>query len=169
MSIPRVGVLLVYKPKNNLKTFNYFDHQYLCVHQDASKLWGFPKGRWKKFETYTQGACRELLEETGIQISPNDLSINNMIHVKRGKHHHYYFIKEVYEKPIVNVDGYEIIDYQWMTLQELSMKNVSFFTDHVINRLITLNIEDSINYLSISSNISTLSSSRISNKFVSPI
>ena len=167
MSIPRVGVLLVYK-----KSFDDFDPQYLCVHQDASKLWGFPKGRWKKFETYTQGACRELLEETGIKISSSDLSVNNMIHVKRGKHHHYYFIKEIYDKPMVNVDGYEIIDYQWMTLQQLSIKNVSFFTDHVINRLNSLNIEDSINNFLISPNLSNSYTSRfseISNKFVSPI
>ena len=60
MSIPRVGVLLVYKSKETTSP------EYLCVHQDASKLWGFPKGRWKYFETYTQGACRELLEETGM-------------------------------------------------------------------------------------------------------
>lgn len=123
MSIPRVGVILVYLD------------EYLCVYQDASNLWGFPKGRAKNFETYTQGACRELLEETGIKIHYRDLTTDNMYHIKRGKHHHYYFIKEVSHKPVVTVDGEEITGYKWMTLPELSSKDVSYFTDQVIKRM----------------------------------
>lgn len=137
MSIPRVGVLLVFQQ-------NPLDNpEYLCVYQAASGLWGFPKGRWKKFETYIQGACRELLEETGIKLQQSDLSMDFMYHIKRGKHHHYYFIKEVTHKPIVTVDGDEIIGYKWMTIDELSKiadqnyinKGVSYFTDQAIKRI----------------------------------
>lgn len=129
MSIPRVGVILVYQSKI------YDLPEYLCVYQDASKLWGFPKGRSKNFETYTQGACRELLEETGIKIHHSELSIENMYHIKRGKHHHYYFIKEVTHKPVVTVDGDEIIDYKWMNILELSLKDVSYFTEQIIKKI----------------------------------
>lgn len=33
-------------------------------------LWGFPGGRLEYGETLAQGACRELLEETGVVASP---------------------------------------------------------------------------------------------------
>lgn len=131
MSIPRVGVLLAYRSKNCTDS----TPEYLCVYQNASSLWGFPKGRWKNFETYTQGACRELLEETGIKIHSSELSFDNMYPIKRGKHHHYYFVKDVSHKPVVTVDGEEIIGYKWMTISDLSKMNVSYFTDQVIKKM----------------------------------
>ncbi|MDD4930677.1 MAG: NUDIX hydrolase [Candidatus Colwellbacteria bacterium] len=143
MSIPRVGVLLAYQSKDTPTS----SPEYLCVYQDASKLWGFPKGRWKNFETYTQGACRELLEETGIKIHHTELSTNNMYHIKRGKHHHYYFVKEVSRKPVVTVDGEEIIGYKWMTISDLSKMSVSYFTDQVIKKLTESVPEDNIDNL----------------------
>jgi 8-oxo-dGTP pyrophosphatase MutT (NUDIX family) len=123
MNIPRIGVII--------RKVN----RYLCVFQAASKLWGFPKGRLKEFESYKEGACRELREETGIVLSPDILDSNNIIHIKRGKHHHYYYIHEVIEYPIVNVDNYEIIDHRWMTLYELSKMDRSFFTEQAIKRI----------------------------------
>jgi 8-oxo-dGTP pyrophosphatase MutT (NUDIX family) len=134
MSIPRVGVLLTYRGRGNRENRD-ISPEYLCVFQDASKLWGFPKGRWKNFETYTEGACRELLEETGIRIHHSELSTDNMYHIKRGKHHHYYFIKEITTKPLVIVDGEEIIGYKWMGVSDLSKMNVSYFTDQVIKKM----------------------------------
>lgn len=123
MTTPRAGVIIKH------------DDKYLCVFQRASRLWGFPKGRLKEFESYKEGACRELMEETCICISPHILDQNNSIHIKRGKHHHYYFIYNVDSRPIVNVDEYEIIDYKWMTLSELDELNISFFTEQTIKRL----------------------------------
>lgn len=123
MTTPRVGVIIRHQDK------------YLCVFQDASRLWGFPKGRLKDFECYKDGACRELMEETGIVLHPNILDSNKMIHIKRGKHHHYYYIHDADIKPIVIVDNYEIIDYKWMTLLDISLVKTSFFTEQVVKRL----------------------------------
>jgi 8-oxo-dGTP pyrophosphatase MutT (NUDIX family) len=125
MSIPRTGVIIKHKSTET----------YLCVFQSASRLWGYPKGRINLSEEYKIGACRELFEETNIHIYPEYLDYNNMIHIKRGKHHHYYFILEVDEKPNVIVDMYEIIDYKWMNLEELEKEKTSFFTEQVIKRL----------------------------------
>jgi len=133
MSVPRVGVLLA------VSTTTSTSPEYLCVYQNASKLWGFPKGRCRNFEPYTQGACRELLEETGIKIHFSELSTDIMHHIKRGKHHHYYFVKEMTRKPVVTVDGDEIIGYKWMTISELSKMNVSYFTDQIVKKLNTTN------------------------------
>jgi 8-oxo-dGTP pyrophosphatase MutT (NUDIX family) len=127
MTTSRVGVILNRKDK------------YLCVFQSASKLWGFPKGRLRKFEKQKNGACRELREETGIFITPNYLTTNNMLHIKRGKHHHYYFLLSIDQEPDVYIDGYEIIDYRWLTIEELSKLHTSFFTEQVCKRLSKLN------------------------------
>lgn len=124
MTIPRVGVIINYKD------------EYLCVFQEASRLWGFPKGRLQAYESYKEGACRELLEETGIRLYPYLLDANNSIHIKRGKHHHYYFLKTISKKPDVCIDNYEIIDYNWMTLEELSGLKTSYFTEQVLKRLL---------------------------------
>ena len=125
MSVPRVGIIITY------------DDKYLCVFQDASKLWGFPKGRIKSFESHKDGACRELLEETGIRVDSVSLSEDHKIHIKRGKHHHHYYIKNFNYKPVVTVDGFEIIDYCWYTLDEISNLSISYFTQQVVKRLTT--------------------------------
>lgn len=123
MTTPRVGVIIRHEEK------------YLCVFQDASKLWGFPKGRLKEYESYRVGACRELMEETNIKIYPTFLDTNNLIHIKRGKHHHYYFLYNVQTRPSVVVDCYEIIDHKWMTIDEICNVKTSFFTEQAIKRL----------------------------------
>lgn len=127
MSTPRVGVILNHNDK------------YLCVFQYASNLWGFPKGRLRKYEKQKNGACRELREETGIYISPSYLTTNNMLHIKRGKHHHYYFLLSLNYIPDVYIDGYEIIDYNWLTIEELSNRRTSFFTEQVCKRIQKIN------------------------------
>ena len=129
MSIPRVGILLRYF-NNDIN-----DVEYLCVYQSASRFWGFPKGRINEFESYTNGACREMYEETGVKIYPFELSFNNFYHIKRGKHHHYYFVKDIIDKPIVTVDNDEILDYKWMILKELSNENISYFTEQLIKKI----------------------------------
>lgn len=123
MNTPRAGVIMRH------------NDVYLCVYQSASKLWGFPKGRLKIFEHFKDGACRELFEETGIYISPKVLNQNIMIHIKRGKHHHHYYIHDIDKMPNVHIDMDEIIDYKWMTLDQLASMCTSFFTEQVIKRL----------------------------------
>jgi 8-oxo-dGTP pyrophosphatase MutT (NUDIX family) len=121
LSTPRVGVIL-----------NYKEH-YLCVFQSASHLWGFPKGRIQYNETREQGACRELKEETGVYVDSRELS--DLIHIRRGKHHHFYFFKSVSNPPLVTIDNYEIADSAWLTLEQLAQLPVSFFTEQILRRL----------------------------------
>lgn len=128
MIINRVGIIL-----NHVES-----GRFLCVFQNESNLWGFPKGRLNKDETFKEGACRELYEETNIKLDPSDIDINNMIHIRRGNHNHFYFIKNVTEFPNVKIDMNEIIDYRWLNKQELK-KNFykkSFFTTQCLNILL---------------------------------
>lgn len=90
------------------------------------------------FESYIEGACRELYEETGVNILPEELSNSEYHHIKRGGHHHFYFVKNINKKPTIYIDNYEIIDYKWMTIRELSMKRVSYFTEQMIKKILNI-------------------------------
>lgn len=131
MSTPRAGVMLKYINEQK-------EPEYLCVFQQSSKFWGLPKGRIKMFESYIEGACRELYEETGVNILPEELSNSEYHHIKRGGHHHFYFVKNINKKPTIYIDNYEIIDYKWMTIRELSMKRVSYFTEQMIKKILNI-------------------------------
>lgn len=122
--VVRVGVIIM------------CNNKYLCVYQDASKFWGFPKGRLNYLESYRVGACRELFEETGVYLLPYMLNFKNMITVKRGNQKHNYFMVKTPVFPNVNIDGYEITNYKWMTLEELKSQNVSFFTEQLLRKML---------------------------------
>lgn len=148
---PRVGVILCReKPNTSTKfkstsslCYNESTDEFLTVYQNASRLWGFPKGRLNKFflsgkeilEDRKIGACRELYEETGVNIDVKNLKCQNMINIKRGNQHHCYFIYRINENVNVNIDGIEIGGYKWMTLSELLKNKKSFFTEQAINKL----------------------------------
>lgn len=148
MSTPRAGIIIKNKD------------EYLSVLQDASKLWGFPKGRMKYGEKESDCATRELKEETGIELDINLLKEDNLIHIKRGKHHHFYYIVEVESKPECIIDNDEIADYKWRTLSEFSkITNVSYFTDQVLKKLAL------INYSNFKKNIWSLNHNKVTEKF----
>lgn len=124
MSTPRVGIIIK------------FNDKYLSVFQDASKLWGFPKGRIQENESLVKCGLRELKEETNIELTEEQLGPGDLIHIKRGKHHHYYYLIELNYEPSCQIDNDEIKDFKWVTLKEFSsIRNVSFFTDQVLRKL----------------------------------
>lgn len=149
---PRVGIIIrcpfssvsYLKPidVDNCKQTKYI---YLTVYQAASFLWGFPKGRLNvNRENYYQGALRELREETGIILNTFPYHKVKKINIKRGKHHHYYFLIDLPTPPFVNIDNREIVDYRWATLDWLSSRNVSFFTENVIDKLRLLEDDEKV-------------------------
>ena len=114
--VPRVGIILrtPISSTNTLKVTEDYPlngkYIYLTVYQDASGLWGFPKGRWKSdIETYFQGAMRELKEETGVFLKHFMYKRQNeKIVIKKGKQQHHYFVIDVAVPPLVSIDNYEI-------------------------------------------------------------
>lgn len=61
---PRKAGALLYDP----------DTQRVCLVQSRGNLWGCPKGSLDNDETFVMGAIREVKEETGITLVPEQLS-----------------------------------------------------------------------------------------------
>lgn len=94
----------------------------LVVHNRTSGFWGFPKGRKQRGESRLQTALRELQEETGRILDPSSI-VGGAGH--NGSH---LFLAVGDFEPACEVDGREIDDYRWVTLEELRQLASSKFT-----------------------------------------
>lgn len=105
------------------------DGQMLCVRNVESGCWGFPKGRIEPGETPSEGAIRELAEETGIKLGANQLGkcYNNC----KGA---MYLVDRTPEM-ICTVDGREIDSHDWLTIDELAARKVSQYTRAYLGRM----------------------------------
>lgn len=113
----------------------------LVLKQSSSGFWGPPKGGlnielcrrldgtyYKKFENVVDGAIRETREEIGIDVNERDFK--GPIQYKN----HTYFITRFYSgKP--KPDGIEILDYKWVTYDELLSMNISNTTRRMLRQL----------------------------------
>jgi bis(5'-nucleosidyl)-tetraphosphatase len=106
------------------------EYQVCLVYHQHTKFWGFPKGHPNKNESPTECALRELKEETGLVVKTLDAdsifseqytflrdekSVNKRVS---------YFIGDV-ESTNLDVDGVEISEAKWVTLNE-ALKLLSF-------------------------------------------
>ncbi len=105
------------------------DNKLLAVHNAASGFWGFPKGGKEPNETVLGAALRELFEETGVRLDPS-LICNKFSSRKDSL----FFAKGDFS-PVCTIDGYEIDAYEWITLEELSQRPTSKFTQRFFIRI----------------------------------
>ena len=77
------------------------EKQRLLVVQSRNSKWGFPKGTVEPYESLTQCASRELLEETTIFIPVGILETKPVIQL----HYQTLFIVKNYPAPKINVDS----------------------------------------------------------------
>jgi 8-oxo-dGTP pyrophosphatase MutT (NUDIX family) len=106
---------------------------YLVIHQKSSGFWGFPKGRLEFKEPPIFAALRELKEETGVQVSIDQVEKVPMI-VKLSDLNYFYLVK-VNERPEVYVDQLEIDGYKWCSLQDLKLLPTSALTKKLLHGL----------------------------------
>lgn len=71
-------------------------HDKILLVQSRGKLWGFPKGDVKKNETMKEAACREVKEETSLDISLNNEPVYRMFNT-------FVFVKEI-KHVVINLD-----------------------------------------------------------------
>jgi 8-oxo-dGTP pyrophosphatase MutT (NUDIX family) len=112
---------------------------------DGSEVWGFPKGHVDEGETVTEGALRELEEETGVtidDITPYQLNFflnytsktKNLFFykVKVGKE---FLDKEYFCRSIVENRNYPEIDkYLWCEISDLD-KYIKNHMTKVVDKL----------------------------------
>lgn len=91
----------------------------------GNNRWELPGGGLHAGEDPTEGACRELREETGLVITPDQL-----IHLNDGQITSKGFIVKlkfyttaVVGQPELKTQRFEIIDAQWLPLTELTVHN----------------------------------------------
>lgn len=63
----------------------YRDGQILIGHATGQIHWDLPKGKTEEGETYKQAAVRECYEETGYEISEDDLHLIGEVGYRKGK------------------------------------------------------------------------------------
>ena len=87
-----------YKPRYKAGVFLYCKEQNkVLIVQSNGKLWGAPKGTIKKNEKIVDCAIRELVEETGILLSVDNLRISTNINYKAS----YYFVEMKYQEVFI--------------------------------------------------------------------
>jgi ADP-ribose pyrophosphatase YjhB (NUDIX family) len=102
----------------------------LLVVQSRGNLWGIPKGSFKKGETSRECAIREVEEETGIEISMNQLD-NNFLNIKNNAFYYYLELNEVPISIQTNLPDNDVNGISWI--------KVSCLVELVENGYIKLN------------------------------
>ncbi|OZB98955.1 NUDIX hydrolase [Paenibacillus sp. XY044] len=117
MPVISVGVIIT-----NRKVF-------LAGHSTGNKFYDLPKGMPEEGETPAQTACREVLEETGLNIHPDQIKDFGIFPYNRAKNLHLFlweadplppveemactsmFIDRYSGKPKPEVDGYQYVSF----------------------------------------------------------
>jgi ADP-ribose pyrophosphatase YjhB (NUDIX family) len=97
------------------------DSQLLLVRQPPGRGWSLPAGLIKRGERPRVGAARELLEETGVKVDPEDLTPgqpNAVVHI-RGRWVDVVFRATVPDTVPLVPDGGEVLEVAWHPLAEL--------------------------------------------------
>ena len=93
----------------------------LLLRQPPGRSWGLPAGLLKKAEPPAVGAARELSEESGVVICPDDLTPavpNAIVHAKGWVDTVFFGTVPASTTPLV-VDGGEVLEARWFALDDL--------------------------------------------------
>jgi 8-oxo-dGTP pyrophosphatase MutT (NUDIX family) len=93
----------------------------LLLRQPPGRSWGLPAGLLKKAEPPAVGAARELSEESGVVIAPDDLVPavpNAIVHAKGWVDTIFMGSVPASKNPLV-VDGGEVLEAGWFPLDDL--------------------------------------------------
>jgi 8-oxo-dGTP diphosphatase len=93
----------------------------LLLRQPPGRRWGLPAGLLKKNETPATGAARELFEESGVRLSPEELTPavpNAIVHPQGWVDTIFFGTVPASSTPLV-VDGGEVLEAGWFPLDRL--------------------------------------------------
>jgi len=95
----------------------------LLLRQPPGRHWGLPAGLLKRHEEPAVGAARELFEESGIVLEPDDLipaAPNAIVHTQGWVDTVFFGAVPASTTPLV-VDGGEVLEAAWFPLDELPL------------------------------------------------
>ena len=110
------------------------------VEKEEGNKWGMPAGKRDEGESVEATVVRELMEETGVQISQNDLG-RYMRGYTRFPEHDFVFDMyhaELSQEPEVQIAHEEHQDYRWMTIEEALASNLVMGNDECIRKFFGL-------------------------------
>ena len=99
----------------------------LLLRQPKHHGWGLPAGLLKKNEHPVVGAARELFEETGVRVHPDDMTAANpnaIVHVV-GVVDTIFFASVPASVTTVRVDGGEVLEAAWVPIDDLPRLTVN--------------------------------------------
>jgi 8-oxo-dGTP diphosphatase len=99
----------------------------LLLRQPPGRSWGLPAGLLKHHERPAAGAARELYEESGVRVDPDDLSpgVPNAIVHPVGVVDTVWFAQVPASTTALRVDGGEVIEAAWFPLDDLPRLTVN--------------------------------------------
>jgi ADP-ribose pyrophosphatase YjhB (NUDIX family) len=99
----------------------------LLLRQPHRGGWGLPAGLLKKREQPVVGAARELFEETGVRVHPDDMTAgapNAIVHVVGVVDTIFFASVPASTTPLV-VDGAEVLEAAWFPVDDLPRLSVN--------------------------------------------
>lgn len=99
----------------------------LCKDWLGSGKWSLPGGGVKKGENITDAAIREVLEETGINLTPSQLKPIEQKPADNLRSKYHYFVVSYQTKPDVKVRPFfdEILQAQWINKKSINDKRIT--------------------------------------------
>lgn len=121
--------------------FTYIGSAYLFLIKDDEILlqrrfqtgfedgnYGVPAGHLDGSETAREGCAREIKEEIGIDIKPDDLTVVHVMHRKAEKDERidFFMTTQAYEGEITNTEPHKCDDLSWFKLDALPENMVEY-------------------------------------------
>jgi 8-oxo-dGTP pyrophosphatase MutT (NUDIX family) len=97
------------------------ENNILFIQQKSNLNWSLPKGSLKKGETYEEGAKREMLEETGIAVSPFQCTKQFYFYQQKVHYIFYIYKMDISRKEIV-VSSDDIVGFMWLKKNQFHEK-----------------------------------------------
>lgn len=126
ISLPLVSLVIRFTSRTRIIV--EFEGQILVVKGWlGDNRWVLPGGGLHKNEQPENGATRELLEETGVKIAESKLKKISEGTSKKGitKYHYQLYYVRLNEKPATKKQKFEIIDIDWISIEDISSSNSS--------------------------------------------
>lgn len=108
--------------------------------KDCYGQWNFPAGKIEEFEKITDGAIREVFEETGCKVKLKGVLPIKLVDLEKETHIIISFTADMLEENI-RFDKDEILDVKWIDIEEIKNMTEKELRGYKANLKVVENIE----------------------------